>query len=132
MIYHAWGLKGSYETDEADTSDSFTRRFGNEGDYKTLQETAKLLGHEGRVVDVFKIDCEGCEWRSYKDWFSGVMDLRQILVEVHNVPPVAIDFFQDLHDKGYVIFSKEPNLGGASSGGCVEYSFLKLDKSYFE
>lgn len=37
--------------------------------------------------------------------------MRQILVETHRAPKgTAQEFFQYLHDKGYVIFHKEPNI----------------------
>lgn len=84
------------------------------------------LGHER--VDLFKIDCEGCEWQSYQDWAQA--DLRQILVEVHNSPPAVVnDFFFKLHDAGFVIFHKEPNTQ-FSNGNCQEIGFLKMAKSF--
>ncbi len=33
---------------------------GRGGEYKTMPQIMKELGHEERVIDVFKIDCEGC------------------------------------------------------------------------
>ena len=51
----------------------------------TLSEIMKRLGHEGRVIDVLMLDCEGCEW--------GVLNqlacrgdgafVNQLLVEAH-------------------------------------------------
>jgi hypothetical protein len=39
------------------------------------------------------------------------------------------DFFFNLQDSGFVIFSKEANyLNGA---GCVEYAFIKLSTDFF-
>jgi hypothetical protein len=39
------------------------------------------------------------------------------------------DFFFNLHDSGFVIFSKEANyLNGA---GAVEYAFIKLSTDFF-
>ena len=96
----------------------------------TLKQTMAMLNHTGRVVDIFKIDCETCEWRTYKEWLDEDIDLRQILVETHRVPmPEAKNFFYSLHDAGYVIFSKEANYLLSAKG--VEYAFLKLSQNFF-
>lgn len=102
IFFHNWGLKPSYvETKEA-RSNGFGQMKIDNKPFKTFQETIKELGHEGRPIDIFKIDCEGCEWATYKDWINA--DLRQILVEVHRVPLIAQDFFSDLQKAGYVTF----------------------------
>jgi hypothetical protein len=128
------------------------------GSFKTFEETKKELGHEDIPIDILKIgkrrkvfdyanppiyrqlthlssknipisDCEGCEWKTYKDWIYA--DIRQILVEVHKVPEVAQNFFSDLQQNGYVTFHKEPNI--KSGGGiCVEYAFLKLSPLFVQ
>jgi hypothetical protein len=84
------------------------------------------LGHLGRRVDVFKIDCEGCEWKSYPDFLDH--DLRQILIEVHgsNEPK----FFEAMANAGYVIFHKEPNL--FTDGQGIEFAMLKMAKEFFQ
>jgi len=96
----------------------------------SIQEIVEKLGHTNRVIDVFKIDCENCEWETYTDWLSADVDIRQILVEVHNVPYQAVDFFKSHQNAGYVTFHKEPNTQYAD-GNCQEYCFLKLDKAFF-
>jgi Methyltransferase domain len=50
--FHGWGLTSSYEKD----SQANPMR-----EFLTLQETMEKLGHVGRTIDVFKIDCEGCK-----------------------------------------------------------------------
>jgi hypothetical protein len=114
--FHHWGI-GT----EAEAAAPNSR-------FKTLEQTMRDLGHTGRRVDIFKIDCEWCEWFTYKEWLKA--DLRQILVETHSAPmPNARDLFYDLHDAGYVIFNKEANyLTGASN---VEFAFLKLSTDFF-
>lgn len=142
ISYHQWGIRPTDKRSAIPRSFAFHSPYipgqgelvwekqGYEDRFKTFQQTVKELGHEGRVLDVFKIDCEGCEWFTYKDWLSGVIDVRQILVEVHDTPPIVNNFFNDLHAANFVMFHKEPNIQYAG-GACVEFSFLKLHESFF-
>jgi hypothetical protein len=113
--FHPWGIVG-------ETSVS--------ANFKSLKETVEILGHKGATIDIFKIDCEKCEWETFVDWFSVGLDMRQILVEVHGTPDNANEFFETMQDMGYVTFHKEPNTK-YSFGNCVEYAFLKLDAMFF-
>lgn len=64
--YHLWGIKSSAIPDENVVPNM-----------KTFQETVKELGHEGRVVDVLKISCGGCEWKIYKDLMQTDIKIMQ-------------------------------------------------------
>lgn len=94
------------------------------------------LGHAGREIDILKIDCDGCEWVSYKSWFGEGVHIRQILVEIHGTKKertihshAAHEFFTALFDMGYVIFHKEPNTLGCK-GNCIEYAFVRLTPKF--
>lgn len=130
--YHAWGLKSSYRESG--------REFGG-FTFVTFQETLKRLGHVGRRIDLFKVDCEGCEWTAYKDWLDESIDIRQIQMEIHarapvRPPNVTLDeFFQDFMNRGFVPFFKEANNYVVRQGLCgnfYEYSFLRLHPSFFD
>jgi hypothetical protein len=116
----------TYHTNAIDASDPQHQEkiFGNA---ISIQELMEKNGHTGRTVDIFKIDCEKCEWVAYHDFFK--TDLRQILIEVHEWFSESPKFFQAMYDHGYAIFHKESNTYGCS-GNCLEYGFIKLDKSY--
>ena len=130
--YHPWGLAASYTTKQSDTENSQVTHLvsdsARKGKFRTLEDTMEELGHTGRRVDIFKIDCEGCEWKTHKDFLK--QDIRQILVETHEVVPSSMDFFDDIHDAGYVMFHKEPNIQHAA-GRCIEFAFLKLAPEFF-
>jgi len=120
--FHHWGLGTQAQVDE------FKKNPEGALPMKTLRETMELLNHTGRVIDIFKIDCEGCEWETYNQWLE-VGDLRQILVETHYIPmPTIKEFFYSLHDAGYVIFSKEANYMWPKG---VEFAFVKLHTDFF-
>ena len=133
--YHRWGLEKQGE-----------ENLEPGAEFYGMKDTVKLLGHENLdVIDVFKIDCEKCEWRIYRDWLlSGLPSLQQIQVEIHSgdmqkmshsdnhdhdITP-EIPFFDFLEESGYVRFHKEPNIQ-YNDGSCQEYAFLKLDKEFF-
>jgi len=102
------------------------------------------LGHLGRTIDLFKIDCEGCEIDTFPAWFEADVVLKQILVEVHsnlNVfspswlkmrLPQTVDMFEAIYKMGYVITHKEPNIQNVWKRGiAVEYNFLLLSPSFW-
>jgi hypothetical protein len=121
-IYHRWGIDGTAHKD------------GRGQIYKTLKQTVEELGHVNRTIDVYKIDCEGCELTSQASWFEAPVTLRQILVEVHDkrgsIPvPQVPDFYKNMYRNNYVIFHKEPSI--QFNPGCMEYGFLKLHRTFF-
>jgi len=52
-IFHDWGLGKDGDAKKIKQK-TFTA--------KSLETIVKDLGHEGRTIDILKIDCEGCEW----------------------------------------------------------------------
>lgn len=110
--YHRWGLSSR-----------------TEGTYKSFTDTVSELGHVNKTIDVFKIDCEGCELDTYQAWLEAPVKLQQILVEIHKHG--AVDMFQSLHDAGYAIFHKEPNIQYQFGNICVEYCFVLLSPKFW-
>jgi Methyltransferase domain len=81
MYYHAWGWIGTNTTRPAR---------GNKSNFKTLPETRHLLGHDDEgllMLDILKLDCEGCEWETSFDWlYSDSIHIRHLLLESHSLP----------------------------------------------
>ena len=102
--------------------------------YYGLKDPVKMLGHENlEAIDIFKIDCEGCEWTTYQDWVGeGIPRLQQIQVEVHGVPKQpkesVLNFFDTLEAAGFLRFHKEPNIQW--NPGCLEYAMVKVDTEF--
>ena len=129
----------------------------NEAKFKTLNETVHELGHANRTIDIFKIDCDGCEFETFETWITDQPAmLHQILVEVHAKKPtptrygqkvsykvhmdkhltredveVTTSFFKRMHEYGYAIFHKEPNIQYWCDWPAVEYAFIKLHHDFF-
>jgi hypothetical protein len=128
-IFHQWGISDKNSTDKGGRK------------WKSLKETVQELGHVGRTVDIFKIDCEGCEWLTFPTFFDAGVELRQIQIELHSksqnsksnfMPlPESFDFFEAMYRNGYVIFHKEVNIRWWHFGQCIEYAFLKLHTDFF-
>ncbi len=131
IYFHAWGFRGENSEENSDSEHFFT-----------FMNTLRALGHCGKTIDLFSLDCEGCEFDIYKDLFihdhseedidSGCSPaaLMQILVQVHGAPTNVInDFFSTFQDQGYVTFHKGPSIEG--SGNEQDYGFLKLSDEFF-
>jgi len=92
--YHHWGFSAS-DLNVEDPGLESKQGVGQNANQNTwvmrsLATAVKHLGHEGRSIHLFKIDCEGCEFHrnsareSFWDTMAGVdIDIRQILVELH-------------------------------------------------
>jgi hypothetical protein len=136
--YHQWGLKSSYDV-AYNALVTRNARGGAAPDLLSFQETVQRLGHQGRTLDILKIDCEKCEWANYKDWIS--RDIRQILIETHGVPspvrgnewhhaPMKVsNFFDAFRENNFAMFSKEVDV--FSVGTCSEFSFVKLHPDFW-
>ncbi|VEU36015.1 unnamed protein product [Pseudo-nitzschia multistriata] len=113
-----------------------TDKVGPKGIYKSLPTLVSELGHQNSEIDVFKIDCEGCEFESASNWFEASakynVTLRQILVELHGRKEARVfSFFDLMYKHGYVIFHKEQNtIAMNMNGTAIEYAFLKLDPAF--
>lgn len=121
--YHQWGLKKQDpNVDQPLPGETF---YG-------LRDTIKLLGHDDlEVIDIFKIDCESCEWETYMDWLSeGIPILHQILVETHDALDEALGLFDTLEAAGYLRYHKEANLlvteHFRAYNQCIEYGMVKV------
>jgi hypothetical protein len=87
------------------------------------------LGHSNRIIDLFKIDCDGCEFATYSSWFDEGVYIKQILIEVHGKDWDAVHaLFRFLFKRGYVIFHKESNT--LVGGKCIEYAFVKMSPQF--
>ncbi|CAE8607759.1 unnamed protein product [Polarella glacialis] len=83
---------------------------------KNLAQLVKDLGHNGRTIEILKIDCDGCELDTYKEWLDADVDVRQILGEFHGYTEQHSRFFIE---RGYAVFH-------SGAGSDPEMSYVKL------
>lgn len=128
IVYHSFGLKSSYRA---------SRTWGGL-EFRTIFEVLHLLGHENRRIDIFKVDCEGCEWTDYKDWLDKRVDVRQLLLETHMTVrqenTTTSELFEAFIDHGFIPFAKEANTHPAAKppGHLFEYGFVRLRASFLD
>ena len=99
---------------------------------KRFKEIITNLKHQGKTIDIMKIDIEGSEWEQFQDWLDDWKEMgvtvRQVQIEVHKSPlPQTVDFFNAMWERGYVIFHKEPNYINTE---CIEFAFILLDSDF--
>ena len=118
--FHPWGLG----------TDGVNKTFrGGKYTEMSLLTMYKALGHEGRRINILKIDCEGCEWRAMPEIFSsisrGVLAVDQIQLEVHGTSfSEASALFSAADEAKMRVFHKERNHWGCDGYKCLEYAFV--------
>ncbi|GFH50467.1 hypothetical protein CTEN210_06943 [Chaetoceros tenuissimus] len=120
IFFHHWGIDSKTWQNEKGKS------------FKTIKETMQELNHfEMEAVDIFKIDCEGCEHSTYMEWLDESHPaLHQVLVEIHGKSAKEMSSLLDSFlSAGYVMFSKEHNIQYPNLP-ISEFSFLKLSKEF--
>jgi hypothetical protein len=118
--FHPWGLG----------KDGEVVNFVTEFTTMSLESIMKELGHTHRKIDIFKIDCEGCEYDAMPAVFeaiaNGTLQIDQILIELHQSIDVN-NFFAAADKAGYRITHKERNHWGCDGYKCVEYGLVSED-----
>ncbi|KAL1498733.1 hypothetical protein AB1Y20_014043 [Prymnesium parvum] len=78
--------------------------------------------YAGRHIDIFKIDCEGCEFNSFEP-YENMANVEQLLVEVHGFKGHAdVEHLMTELNKTHGIFYREPNIQ-FTDGTCIEFAF---------
>ena len=126
--YHAWGLRG--EAPLSSKTTFFNSVTNTHNPLLTLMEIRNQLTHDGRKIDILKVDCEGCEWAAFKLIFDDVIQGRyrvgQILIEVHGLDFEKIEaFFKHANQAKFYIFHKERNHWGCNGYKCLEYALIE-------
>ena len=100
-------------------------------DGKSIETIMKELGHEGRKIDILKIDCEGCEYDIMPQLFDQMADrnitIDQIQIELHSNSgrkDKIREFFEGADKAGMRIFHKERNHWGCMGYKCAEYALV--------
>ena len=95
----------------------------------------KMLNHTNRIIDIFKIDCEGCEFAVMVPIFDmiaqGKLQINQILIEMHSFGMTRekyhsqiIPFFEAADKAKMRLFHKERNHWGCQGSKCLEYALV--------
>jgi hypothetical protein len=100
---------------------------------RSLVGVMTALNHTNRTLDIFKIDCEGCEHVAVLEAFeaiaAGLVKIDQIQVEMHGGNRTSLKKLFEAADKADMrVFHKERNHWGCEGWRCLEYAFVS--KSY--
>ncbi|KAL3773790.1 hypothetical protein HJC23_011928 [Cyclotella cryptica] len=119
VTFHQWGF-GEDNSTQGPT-------------FKSAATVMKELHHTHRAIDIFKIDCEGCEFAVMPPLLEsiskGIVNVNQLQIEIHRDAvkenTTLLEAFFAAADKANLrIFHKERNQWGCMGYLCVEYAFV--------
>ncbi|CAJ1953932.1 unnamed protein product [Cylindrotheca closterium] len=122
--FHPWGIGVDGETVRA----VYNKRKTNFVT-KSLGAIVAELGHNDRTIDIFKIDCERCEYEAMPAFFDLIaakkIRVNQIQIELHLQSYDAVaKLFMAADRAGMRIFHKERNGWGCGGFRCIEYALV--------
>lgn len=89
-----------------------------------LNETTHKYNHNGKWIDILKVDIEGGEWNLIPSGLSQGIKFKQLQVEVHDPTAELPKWMQTLEKHNYRMFHQDTNYYCPS---CMEYSFVYYD-----
>lgn len=119
VTFHQWGF-GEDNSTQGPT-------------FKSAGTVIKELGHTNRAIDIFKIDCEGCEFAVMPPLFESIsrgnLKVNQVQIEIHRDElkentTLLEGLFAAADRANLRIFHKERNQWGCMGYRCVEYAFV--------
>lgn len=140
VTFHQLGLQGA----GVDVSKTHSVSYDalDPSTLKTLGEIIKLMKHEGRKIDILRLDCEGCEWGVLKQLAcSGESQLvKQLMVEMHfqknlglatdDDVLIAADAITCLEDERWMIASMEKSGCGPKDASYVDSALKFIRDAY--
>jgi hypothetical protein len=126
--FHPWGLGVDGEKVSFIKKGSLVNRTLS-FETMSLQHIMKKLHHKKRKIDIFKIDCERCEYSAMPPVFDAIargdLEIDQIQIELHSESFETITAFFEMADKARMrVFHKERNGWGCRGTRCIEYAFI--------
>lgn len=127
-IFHPWGLSGKMD-------DLYNEATNGSNPLFPLSDIVSQLGHTGRKIDLLKVDCEGCEFDSFRSIWAAILQgslrVGQVLVELHGTSSTHVnEFFQGAHRADFNVFHKERNHWGCDGYNCVEFSLISNETAW--
>jgi hypothetical protein len=75
---------------------------------KSIAQLVQEQGHMGRQIDILKIDCEGCEWTTFRTLFdSAAASIQRVMIEVHGhrrKEETRLSIYNFFRDRGYWMY----------------------------
>ena len=115
--FHNWNVISTYSAKNSNLTKE-----------KTMRQIIRELNHTGKTIQIFKIDCEGCEYAVLPELFESDVEVQQLMVELHGTQTDAIaNIFNNMSDHHMLLFHKERNHYGCDGYRCVEFSFVSKE-----